>query len=98
MSNKESIDTSSVTGKLIVTIIGAISEFELSSLNKRQREGIAIAKRNGVYKGRKEVVIPDIGRHYDRYMRREVSKTALARELGVSRPTLDRLFSVCQKE
>ena len=95
LSNKESIDTSSATGKLIVTVIGAISEFELANLHERQREGIAIAKRNGVYKGRKAIMIPDIDRHYERYMRREVSKAALARELGISRPTLDRLFSAC---
>lgn len=95
LSNKESIDTSTATGKLIVTVIGAINEFERANLLERQREGIAIAKRNDVYKGRKAVVIPDIDRHYERYMRREISKAALARELGISRPTLDRLFSTC---
>ena len=90
VSDKESIDTGTATGKLIVTVIGA-------NLLERQREGIAIAKRNGVYKGRKAVAVPDIDRHYDRYMRREISKAALARELGISRPTLDRLFAACQK-
>ena len=93
LSNKESIDTGSATGKLIVTVISAINEFELANLHERQREGIEIAKRRGVYKGRKAVVVPDIGRHYGRYMRREISKSALARELGISRPTLDRLFA-----
>ena len=93
VSDKESIDTGTATGKLIVTVIGAINEFERANLLERQREGIAIAKRNGVYKGRKAVAVPDIDRHYDRYMRREISKAALARELGISRPTLDRLFS-----
>lgn len=97
MSNKESIDTSTATGKLIVTVIGAINEFEWANLLERQREGIAIAKRNGTYKGRKAIVIPDIEQHYDRYIRREISKAALARELGVSRPTLDKLFAECLK-
>lgn len=96
VSDKESIDTGTATGKLIITVIAAINEFERANLLERQREGIAIAKRNGVYKGRKEVVIPDIGHHYERYARREISKAALARELGVSRPTLDRLFSAYQ--
>lgn len=93
VSNKESIDTSTATGKLIVTVIGAINEFERANMLERQREGIAIAKREGKYRGRKAVAVPNIGQHYARYMARQTSKAALARELGISRPTLDRLFS-----
>lgn len=92
VSDKESIDTSTATGKLIVTIIGAINEFERANLLERQKEGIAIAKREGKYKGRKTVIIPTIGECYARYMRREVNKAQLARDLNISRPTLDRLF------
>lgn len=92
VSDKENIDTSTATGKLIVTVIGAINEFERANLLERQKEGIAIAKREGKYKGRKSVVIADIERYYERYMNRETSKAELARELGISRPTLDRLF------
>ena len=92
VSDKESIDTSTATGKLIITMIAAINEFERANLLERQREGIAIAKRKGKYKGRNPVIVPDLPRHYDRYQRREISKAALARELGVSRPTLDKLF------
>ena len=92
VSDKEAIDTSTATGKLIVTVIAAINEFERANLLERQREGIAIAKREGKYRGRQPKTIPDLPRHYDRYMRREISKAALARELGISRPTLDRLF------
>ena len=93
VSGKESIDTSTATGKLLVTMVAAINEFERANLLERQKEGIAIAKREGKYKGRKAVTVPDLPRHYERYQRREVSKAALARELGISRPTLDRLFS-----
>lgn len=93
VSDKESIDTSTATGKLLVTMVAAINEFERANLLERQREGIAIAKREGKYKGRKAVTVSDLPRHYDRWQRREVSKAALARELGISRPTLDRLFS-----
>ncbi len=92
VSDKESIDTSTATGKLLVTVIAAINEFERANLLERQREGIAIAKREGKYKGRKPVAVPDLPRHYGRYMNREISKAALARELGISRPTLERLF------
>lgn len=93
VSGKESIDTSTATGKLLVTMVAAINEFERANLLERQKEGIAIARREGKYKGRKAVTVPDLPRHYDRWQRREVSKAALARELGISRPTLDRLFS-----
>ena len=93
VSDKENIDTGTATGKLIITVIAAINEFERANLLERQREGIAIAKRQGKYKGRTPVTVPDLPRHYERYQRREISKAALARELGISRPTLDRLFA-----
>ena len=93
VSDKENIDTGTATGKLIITVIAAINEFERANLLERQREGIAIAKREGRYKGRQPVTVPDLPWHYDRYIRRETSKAALARELGISRPTLDRLFA-----
>ena len=51
ISNKENIDTSTSTGKLMLTMIGAINEFERQNLLERQQEGIAIAKKNGKYKG-----------------------------------------------
>lgn len=93
VSDKESIDTSTPTGKLMLTMIGAINEFERTNLLERQREGIAIAKREGKYTGRKPVVTADFDRHYQRYMNREITKAQLAKELGVSRPTLDKLIS-----
>lgn len=92
VSNKESIDTSTPQGKLMLTMIGAIYEFERTNLLERQKEGIAIAKRKGIYKGRKAVNIPDFDIHYKRYMNREISKSKLAVELNISRPTLDKLI------
>lgn len=92
ISAKENIDTSTPTGKLMLTMIGAINEFERANLLERQREGIAEAKKQGKYKGRKEVKIDNFEVHYNRYMSREVNKTQLAKELGVSRPTLDKLI------
>lgn len=57
---------------------------------ERQKEGIAIAKRKGIYKGRKAVSIPDFKVYYNRYLQREISKSELAKELQISRPTLDK--------
>ena len=92
ISSKENIDSSTPTGKLMLTMIGAINEFERANLLERQREGIALAKKEGKYKGRKEVDIKDFDLHYQRYMNREVNKSQLAKELGISRPTLDKLI------
>lgn len=92
VSNKESIDTSTPTGKLMLTMLGAIYEFERTNLLERQREGVAIAKSQGKYKGRKEIKIDDFGTQYQRYLNRELSKVQLAKELNISRPTLDKLI------
>lgn len=92
ISNKENIDSSTATGKLMLTMIGAINEFERANLLERQREGIAIAKSEGKYKGRKEVKIDNFEERYNRYLNRELNKTQLAKELGISRPTLDKLI------
>jgi DNA invertase Pin-like site-specific DNA recombinase len=92
VSNKENLDTSTPTGKLMLTMIAAINQFERENLLERQKEGIAIAKQEGKFKGRKEVSIPDFEGHYNRYMKREVSKVQLAKELGITRPTLDKMI------
>ena len=92
ISLKESFDTSTPSGKLQMTMLAAIAEFERVMILERQREGIAIAKREGKYKGRKQVSVPNIGKYYDSYMRREKNKVQIAKELNISRNTLDRLF------
>ena len=94
ISNKENLDSSTPTGKLMLTMIGAIYEFERANMLERQREGIAIAKENGAYKGRKAIEIDDkrFNEEYNRYMSREINKTELAKRLGVSRPTLDKMI------
>lgn len=97
VSIKENLDTSTPTGRLLLTMIAAINEFERANLLERQREGIAIAKKEGKYKGSKAKVIKDFDSHYDRYMKREVSKVQLAKELKISRPTLDKLIKEHEK-
>ena len=92
-SNKENLDTGTPTGELMLTMIAAINEFERQNLLDRQREGIAIAKRNGIYKGRKKVTTPDdFSELYARYTRREMNKGQLAEALHVTRPTLERII------
>lgn len=92
ISSKENIDSSTPTGKLMLTMIGAINEFERANLLERQREGIKLAKEQNKYKGRKAIKIDNFENYYNRYKNREFNKTQLAKELGVSRPTLDKLI------
>ncbi len=102
VSNKENIDSSTPTGKLMLTMIGAIAEFERQNLLERQKEGIAVQKEldksrkpeDKKYKGRKAVVIDEeqFEKEYSRYQKREINKTELAKILEVSRPTLDKLI------
>ena len=66
---------------------------KLQELLDFAREGIAIAKRDGKYKGGKAKTVADFAEHYSRYITRQITKSALARQLGVSRPTLDRLIA-----
>ena len=97
VSLKENLDTSTATGKLMLTMIAAINEFERENILERQREGIALAKQRGAYNGRKAVRVKDFGKYYDRYLRREYTKKELAEELNISRPTLDRLIKEYQQ-
>lgn len=58
ISKKEAIDTTTPTGKFMLTVFGAVAELEREYILQRQKEGIAVAKQNGVYKGRKPIEHP----------------------------------------
>ena len=55
MSKKEAIDTSTPTGRFMLTVFGAVAELEREYILQRQKEGIAIAKEKGIYQGRKAI-------------------------------------------
>lgn len=55
VSKKEAIDTSTPTGRFMLTVFGAVAELEREYILQRQKEGIAIAKERGVYQGRKPI-------------------------------------------
>lgn len=59
VSKKEAIDTTTPSGKFMLTIFGAVAELEREYILQRQQEGIAIAKTQGVYKGRKPIQRPE---------------------------------------
>ena len=96
VSNKENLDSSTPTGKLMLTMIAAINEFERANLLERQREGIAIAKKEGKYKGSKPVKVNEEiwNREIALYRCRLITKSEFARRIGASRPTLDKMLKV----
>lgn len=59
VSLKECIDTATPQGKFMLTVFGAMAELERESILERQREGIAVAKEQGLYKGRQKMKIDE---------------------------------------
>lgn len=94
ISATENFDTGSATGKLMLTMLAAINEFERSILLERQREGIEQAKLRGVYQGRAKIKPP---KDFDSLIQKidagTVSKTEAAAILGISRTTLRNMIA-----
>jgi DNA invertase Pin-like site-specific DNA recombinase len=78
----------SAMSHLLLSLLGAVAEFERSLIRERQREGIALAKQAGVYKGRKRVLTAEQVQEIRRRVQAGVKKAGLAVEYGVSRQTL----------
>ena len=73
---------------LMLSVMGAFAEFERALIRERQREGIALAKQRGAYRGRKKSLSdPEIAEVRRRVVAGE-KKATLAREFGISRETL----------
>jgi len=78
------LDTKSPTGKLMLTMLGAIAEFERGIMLERQREGISIAKEEGKYKGRKPIEEAKLLQVQDK-ISDGFSVSKAASEVGISR-------------
>ena len=85
VSLKESIDTRSPQGKFMLTVFGAMAELERASILERQREGIAVAKAEGKYKGKPKLKIDreQFTKLAARWRSGEITATAAMKELGV---------------
>lgn len=87
VSMKENFDTNTPQGKLILQTFMNIAEFERELMLQRQREGIAIAKANGKYKGRQSKQKPDDWESLKAmYMSRQITVSEIAKRCDVSRP------------
>lgn len=73
---------------LMLTVLGAVAQFERDLIRERQREGIAIAKQRGAYRGRRKALAPETVTELSRRAACGEKKAALAREFGISRETL----------
>ena len=74
--------------KLMLSVMGAFAEFERALLKERQREGIALAKERGVYKGRKPSLSDSEIEEAKRRVDGGEKKAKVARDYGISRETL----------
>ena len=75
--------------KLLMSMLGAVAEFERSMIRERQREGIELAKKRGVYKGRKPTDVAIIEKAREQ-INLGIPLAKVAREIGIARSTLYR--------
>ncbi|MDK2518456.1 recombinase family protein, partial [Escherichia coli] len=73
---------------LMLSVMGAFAEFERALIRERQREGIALAKQRGAYRGRKKSLSSERIAELRQRVEAGEQKTKLAREFGISRETL----------
>ncbi|MCM1060852.1 MAG: recombinase family protein [Eubacterium sp.] len=92
VSLKEDIDTSTPQGRFMLTVFGALAELERESILERQREGIAIAKAQGKYKGRKPIEIDEnrFRAVCAKWRNGEITAVSAMKELGLKANTFYR--------
>lgn len=94
VSLKENLDTNTNTGKLMLTMLGAIYEFERMNILERQKEGIILAKRAGKYKGRKKIIPPEnFEEVFTRWEKREINGREAMKELKLKPNTFYKLLT-----
>ena len=86
-SKKEEIETLTASGRLMFNVIAAIAQFEREIMLERQREGIAIAKAKGLYKGRKPISHPDFNKIVSIWKNGDITAVEAMKRLGNMKPT-----------
>jgi DNA invertase Pin-like site-specific DNA recombinase len=82
------VGTDDPRSTLMFTMLSAFAQFERSLIKERQREGIALAKAKGVYKGRKPALNAEKIAQLREQATAEANRSRLAKEFGISRETL----------
>ncbi len=86
------LDTSNATGKLMLNVLGSVAQFEREMMLERQREGIAKAKAEGKYKGRKPTARAKAS-DIEQLLSEGLSKRAIARHLNISERSVYRVVT-----
>jgi DNA invertase Pin-like site-specific DNA recombinase len=86
------MDTETPTGKLMLTVLAGVAQFEREIMLERQREGVAKAKAAGKYKGRKPISI-DLQQEILCLVEKGISKASVARKLGIGEATVYRILN-----
>lgn len=81
---------------LLLSVMGAFAEFERALIRERQREGIALAKQRGAYRGRKKALSTEQVEELQSRASAGEQKAKLAREYGISRETLYQYLKVTE--
>ena len=85
VSRKEAIDTTTPTGKFMLTVFAAVAELEREYILQRQREGIAIARAQGKYRGRPAKDYPNFEFVVARWRNGEITAVQAMKQLGISK-------------
>ena len=85
VSRKEAIDTTTPTGKFMLTVFAAVAELEREYILQRQREGIAIARAQGKYRGRPAKDYPNFECVVARWRNGEITAVQAMKQLGISK-------------
>lgn len=94
VSLKENLDTNTPAGKMMLTMLGAIYEFERANILERQMEGIVLAKRAGKYKGRKRIIPPaNLEDVFTRWEKREITGREAMKELKLKPNTFYKIIT-----
>jgi len=83
-------DITNPFSELMLNMLAAVAQFERQIINERQREGVQIAKRNGVYKGRKQEMTAERIAEIKTRIESGEAKARIAKDMNISRDTLYR--------
>lgn len=98
VSLKENFDTSTPQGKLMLTLFAGLAEFERALILERQKDGIAIAKAQGKYTGRRERELENWDTVYESWVNKEITAVAASKLLNITTATFYNRVNKLRKE
>jgi len=93
----QQIDTTTATGKMMLNVMASVAQFEREMMLERQREGIAKAKAEGKYKGRKATAMAK-SEAVQSLLATGMSKTDVCQQVGISRASLYRILAKAEAD